>query len=55
MFEVERIYHPWDKWECYKAGFYEEKTLDENKEKEFKKCQEFIIKIRMFMKLYRRE
>jgi hypothetical protein len=20
---VERIYHTWDKWECYKAGFFE--------------------------------
>lgn len=19
---MERIYHPWTKWECYKAGFY---------------------------------
>jgi hypothetical protein len=22
---MKRIYHTWDKWECYKAGFYEEK------------------------------
>jgi hypothetical protein len=21
---VERIYHTWDKWECYPAGFYED-------------------------------
>ena len=20
---MNRIYHTWDKWECYKAGFYE--------------------------------
>lgn len=22
---LERIYHTWDKWECYPAGFYEER------------------------------
>lgn len=22
---MERIFHTWDKWECYPAGFYEEK------------------------------
>lgn len=22
---MKRIYHTWDKWECYKAGFYENK------------------------------
>ena len=35
---MERIYHTWDKWECYPAGFYETKpprkgmTTDECKE-----------------------
>lgn len=23
MREIKRIYHTWDKWECYPAGFYE--------------------------------
>lgn len=23
MSEMKRIYHTWDKWECYPAGFYE--------------------------------
>lgn len=23
---VERIYHTWDKWECYRAGFFEVKA-----------------------------
>lgn len=23
MKKLERIYHTWDKWECYRAGFYE--------------------------------
>lgn len=25
---MERIYHTWDKWECYPAGFYESKPKD---------------------------
>lgn len=24
MIRVERIYHTWEKWECYPAGFYED-------------------------------
>lgn len=35
---VERIFHTWDKWECYPAGFYEnrpaDKTLSEDDCKE---------------------
>ena len=23
LYKVERIYHTWDKWECYPAGFFE--------------------------------
>jgi hypothetical protein len=23
IFNMDRIYHTWDKWECYKAGFFE--------------------------------
>ena len=23
-----RIYHPWDKWECYKSGFYSRRFVD---------------------------
>ena len=35
---VERIYHTWEKWECYRAGFYEDRppngmTQDEGEEK----------------------
>ena len=25
---MERIYHTWDKWECYPAGFYENRAAD---------------------------
>lgn len=27
---MKRIYHTWDKWECYRAGFYEERPKDES-------------------------
>jgi len=25
---MERVFHTWDKWECYPAGFYENKPID---------------------------
>lgn len=25
---MKRVYHTWDKWECYPAGFYENKPAD---------------------------
>lgn len=25
---MERVYHTWDKWECYPAGFYEDRPPD---------------------------
>lgn len=27
---MKRIYHTWDKWECYKAGFYEDGPADQS-------------------------
>lgn len=27
---MERIYHTWDKWECYPAGFYENRPKDKS-------------------------
>lgn len=27
---MKRIYHTWDKWECYPAGFYEAKPIDKD-------------------------
>lgn len=27
---MKRIYHTWDKWECYPAGFYEDRPRDAN-------------------------
>lgn len=26
---MKRIYHTWDKWECYPAGFYEDRAPDQ--------------------------
>jgi hypothetical protein len=31
---VNRIYHTWDKWECYPAGFYESKPKQDMTPKE---------------------
>jgi hypothetical protein len=27
---MQRIYHTWDKWECYKAGFFDNKLAERN-------------------------
>jgi len=32
--KVNRIYHTWDKWECYSAGFYDEKPKNREQTKE---------------------
>ncbi len=37
MFHIKRIYHPWNVWECYKTGFYEQKPpkgMDEEEAKQ---------------------
>lgn len=34
---MKRIYHTWDKWECYPAGFYENKP--KNKDLDKKECE----------------
>lgn len=36
MQKIKRIYHTWDKWECYPAGFYESKKEGMTK----KECEE---------------
>lgn len=30
--KIKRIFHTWDKWECYPAGFYENSFQKKNKE-----------------------
>ena len=39
---IERIYHTWDKWECYPAGFYETKFKDFEDEECKKMYCEFL-------------
>lgn len=47
---MKRIYHTWDKWECYPAGFYENKPKDKDLTDE--QCREmyasFLRDIPMF-------
>ena len=47
---MKRIYHTWDKWECYPAGFYENKPVGNGWDDE--KCREmyaeFLRDIPMF-------
>jgi len=47
---MKRIFHTWDKWECYRAGFYEKKSKDKNLTEE--KCKEifrdFFLDIPLF-------
>ncbi len=33
MSKINRIYHTWDKWECYPAGFYEESVENMTEQK----------------------
>lgn len=50
---MKRIYHTWDKWECYPAGFYNEKPNksdypDATKEKLEKIYSEFLMDEKKF-------
>jgi len=40
---MKRIYHTWDKWECYPAGFYENKP--KNKELSETQCKEIYAEL----------
>lgn len=37
-----RIYHTWDKWECFKAGFYAERPKDMTQDEGEEKYREFL-------------
>jgi ParB-like chromosome segregation protein Spo0J len=37
-----RIYHTWERWECFKAGFYAERTKDMTTEEGEEKYREFL-------------
>lgn len=48
---MKRIYHTWDKWECYPAGFYEDKPKsrpDETKEQLEKEYADFLSNQTLF-------
>jgi len=53
---MERIYHTWDKWECYPAGFYEDRPP--NKDMTIEDCEmlyrEFLSDIPRFEKALER-
>ena len=44
----ERIFHTWDKWECYRAGFYEEKPEGMTQEEGEEKYREFLADLTRF-------
>ena len=47
--ESGRIYHTWEKWECYRAGFYEEKAPDGmSQEDGEEKYREFLADLPRF-------
>lgn len=54
-YKVNRIYHTWDKWECYLAGFFEvrpPKTLaEENCHSLYKELLEDIPEFKRIMRL----
>lgn len=43
-----RILHTWDKWECYRAGFYAEKPKDMSIEDGEEKYREFLADLQRF-------
>jgi len=44
----ERIFHTWDKWECYKAGFYENTVKDKSHEE----CEALFVSTLSDQKLF---
>jgi ParB-like chromosome segregation protein Spo0J len=43
-----RIFHTWDKWECFKSGFYEEKPDGMTQEEGEEKYREFLADLGRF-------
>lgn len=46
--ESKRIFHTWEKWECYKAGFYEEKPEGMTQEDGEEVYREFLSDLEAF-------
>lgn len=43
-----RIYHTWEKWECHKAGFYDDKPKGMTQEEGEEKYREFLADLNQF-------
>ena len=43
-----RIYHTWERWECYRAGFYQERPKDITTEEGEEKYREFLSDLTRF-------
>ena len=43
-----RVYHTWEKWECFKAGFYAERPKDMTVEEGEEKYREFLADLNRF-------
>lgn len=46
--ETKRIYHTWEKWECYRHGFYDEKPHGMTQEEGEEKYREFLADLSQF-------
>lgn len=44
----DRILHTWDKWECYRAGFYEERPEGMTQDEGEARYQEFLADLKQF-------
>ena len=47
-YKIKRIYHKWDKWECYPAGFYETNAPGVKKEEGEKIYKDFLSDLDKF-------
>lgn len=45
---IKRIFHTWDKWECYLAGFYEDKHPELTKDECLQSYKEFLEDLNLF-------
>jgi ParB-like chromosome segregation protein Spo0J len=43
-----RVYHTWDKWECFRAGFYAERPKDMTQDEGEEKYREFLSDLARF-------
>ena len=46
--ETKRIYHTWEKWECYRHGFYDEKPQGMTQEEGEEKYRAFLADLNQF-------